>query len=433
MACLAGLVVLLACNGAPEAARAVPATTRAEPQPVPTGAELAARLGCGACHAGAPHELAASPLPVRDRDLDPAAILDYLMDPPAPAEGAARMPDFGLTETEAAALALNIAAGEPGSGGGNADRFREIASARTLVEDTVRGTRIRTALRCDACHGGPAEAAAPVLAGIGTRVRSDWLHDFLRSPYVVRPYGWLPGSGTRMPDFSLSDTEVDSLMAWLAPDAAPEVAGEPPGERRRTNTLTLMRERWGCMGCHAWNGTGGRIGPDLALAAERLRPEHVRAMLEDPAAAAPGTIMPKPLLQPDDIDRIVAVLAHNDDAGNAWRQPLSVLDPSIFEPERGTDAAAVYDRTCAGCHGRDGWGGYNTQFMGERAPDHADSTRMSRRPDDTLYDGIAAGGRILGGTGRMPAFGGSLEPETIRALVAHIRTLCSCEGPEWAR
>jgi hypothetical protein len=33
----------------------------------------------------------------------------------------------------------------------------------------------------------------------------------------------------------------------------------------------------------------------------------------------------------------------------------------------------------------------------------------------------------------MPGFGGVLEPAGIRSLVAHIRTLCSCEGPAWSR
>jgi mono/diheme cytochrome c family protein len=33
----------------------------------------------------------------------------------------------------------------------------------------------------------------------------------------------------------------------------------------------------------------------------------------------------------------------------------------------------------------------------------------------------------------MPAFGGSLGTPDIRALVAYIRTLCKCQGPQWSR
>ena len=57
---------------------------------------------------------------------------------------------------------------------------------------------------------------------------------------------------------------------------------------------------------------------------------------------------------------------------------------------------------------------------------------MSRRPDDTLYDGIFAGGYILNRSQLMPAWGQSLSDKEIRELVAHIRTLCNCKQPEWA-
>ena len=58
---------------------------------------------------------------------------------------------------------------------------------------------------------------------------------------------------------------------------------------------------------------------------------------------------------------------------------------------------------------------------------------MSERPDDTLYDGIAGGGYILDKSPLMPAFSQLLSREQIRALVGHIRTLCACEQPAWAR
>ena len=58
---------------------------------------------------------------------------------------------------------------------------------------------------------------------------------------------------------------------------------------------------------------------------------------------------------------------------------------------------------------------------------------MSLRSDDALYDTIAAGGAVMNRSARMPAFGGSLQPAQIRALVAHVRRLCACDGPPWSR
>ncbi len=57
---------------------------------------------------------------------------------------------------------------------------------------------------------------------------------------------------------------------------------------------------------------------------------------------------------------------------------------------------------------------------------------MARRSDDTLYDAIAAGGYVLDRSARMPGFGNLLSNTQIRALVTHIRTLCTCTQPTWA-
>jgi hypothetical protein len=57
---------------------------------------------------------------------------------------------------------------------------------------------------------------------------------------------------------------------------------------------------------------------------------------------------------------------------------------------------------------------------------------MRVRTDDRLFDAIYAGGGIMGGSARMPAFGQSLSAEDIRLLVKHIRQLCSCQQPAWA-
>jgi mono/diheme cytochrome c family protein len=345
------------------------------------------------------------------------------------------MPDFRLTEAEAAALALDLAGARPGSGGGDADRFQKVVRQHPDA-DAAAGARVRAALRCDGCHGDPsATSAAPPLAGVADHLDRAWLMAFLRQPRAVRPFGWLPGTGTRMPDFRLSQAEADSLVSWLedrvtnrwTDTARPESLSTTQARR----TETLIRERWGCLGCHALRGEGGRIGPDLAAAATRLRPGYLRAIIEDPASAAPASMMPRSLLQPRDIDRIVAFLGHMEDTLAAGVD-LSVLD---HQPIRiAGSGATLYESHCAACHGQDGGGdGFNARYLRTEPAIHADSATMSQRPDDTLYDGIHAGARILAGSAEMPAFGASLSPDEIRALVRHIRVLCRCAGPSWSR
>lgn len=109
--------------------------------------------------------------------------------------------------------------------------------------------------------------------------------------------------------------------------------------------------------------------------------------------------------------------------GLAWLAPAAVAadaesEDSAGNPERGRQ---LYMQYCRGCHGPDGRGGAHT-FM-----PHVDT--LTRRgyielvPDEYLYTVIAEGGRAVGKSSYMPAWGPTLSDEDIRDLIAHIRTL----------
>jgi mono/diheme cytochrome c family protein len=94
----------------------------------------------------------------------------------------------------------------------------------------------------------------------------------------------------------------------------------------------------------------------------------------------------------------------------------------------------LYGRWCAACHGAEGRGdGWNAVDLPVRPDAHADPERMAARSDDALRDAIYGGGWVLGRSARMPAFGATLTPGQIDALVDHIRRLCACQGPAWSR
>ena len=73
------------------------------------------------------------------------------------------------------------------------------------------------------------------------------------------------------------------------------------------------------------------------------------------------------------------------------------------------DGAAIYDGSCAGCHGADGGGGFGPQLGGgaavEAFPDAADQIAV-------VTDGRSA----------MPSFGDRLTAEEIAAVVEYTRT-----------
>ena len=431
---------------------------------------LLAMLGCGACHAGLPAPASpATRLTAGGGPRDPAALFTYLADslPGSDSPRGSRMPDFHLDERESLALALFL-----GRGRAAGEARRPFEQARRQHDDigAEDGARLYEAFACGACHGGLDGAAdAPPLAIEGARVQPDWLRGFLREPHAVRPFGTTPGSGSRMPDFGLDAAEVDAIAELLLANRIdlPPFEPSPPTPFAAAKMEALLETRLDCLGCHALDGRGGRIAPDLAAAAVRLRPAYIRSMLDDPAAHVPGTIMPRSRLPEQQRDALASYLATRP--MNAARAPsyLSPLDharlasgaatvdgPDASSPVNSPEAAGagtavgagetaniagpsagatIYRRRCAVCHGPAGGGdGFNAAFLDARPTAHADSATMAGRPDDTLFDGIAAGGRILGRSARMPAFGASLDPREIRALVAYIRRLCDCTPPAWS-
>ncbi len=202
----------------------------------------------------------------------------------------------------------------------------------------------------------------------------------------------------------------------------------------RAKAEGYLRDRYPCLGCHRLNGEGGQIGPDLTDVGRRRAPSYIYEMIRDPQTTLPGTVMPLQLMPPDRIELLASYLVGEGQPEAVPGFP-SRADRELPEPPPDlTTGAGLYSRYCASCHGTSGNAdGYNAEFLPVAPTNHADSSAMSLRPDDTLFDGIHAGGYILGKSHRMPAFGQMFSSAQISSLVAHIRQLCGCEQPEWAR
>lgn len=196
----------------------------------------------------------------------------------------------------------------------------------------------------------------------------------------------------------------------------------------KAKAVALLRDRLPCLGCHQLNGDGGTIGPDLTTVRERRSAAYIAAMVADPQRVVPGAAMPRIVMPATTRDLIVRYLA-----GQPGNSPDASV-PAAAPPGPAPDGPALYARWCAACHGETGRGdGPNAARMPVKPAAHASREAMSSRPDDSLFDTIAAGGAVMNRSPRMPGFGGTLTTAEIRVLVRHIRTLCRCEGPSWSR
>ncbi len=101
-----------------------------------------------------------------------------------------------------------------------------------------------------------------------------------------------------MPDFHLSDTEVNSIIEYMA-----FLTGEPypynikprksiyPEDIR--NGEKLYQDIFACSACHRVNKQGGEIGPDHTDLASRLNREWLEQWLKDPKSIKPDVRMPR--------------------------------------------------------------------------------------------------------------------------------------------
>ncbi len=422
-------------------------------QEMPTAEELLNDLACGSCHEGISVE---SDILAKAADLSqaglrygpdhvfsyiryPVRIRDYL--------GHSRMPILHLNQRESLALALYLQTLLPQGAEPPVYPMQEsYEGVMTTHSDITAGTGddVFLSLGCIVCHQQSLSVEwdtkiGPDLSFEGARVTTSWLDDFLRQPTPVRAFGYFPGSGSRHPDFQLTNGEVEVLSDYLnnqrgVLDSAAEYV-EPELFLRFSagKAETLLRDKQPCLGCHRLGEDGGRIGPDLSSLSSRLEPEFVRQIVRDPVGLLAETVMPKANMPDTTLSLLVNYLVLQDHQRDSSAYFSHVDNPPHFF--QGLDEVrGPYVKHCVPCHGVAGDAdGYNARFLPTIPTTHSDSSYMSTRPDDTLFDGIYSGGYILNKSHRMPPWGETLERDQIWGLVRYIRQLCNCEGPAWSR
>jgi mono/diheme cytochrome c family protein len=432
--------------------------------------QLLSELGCVVCHTDLDtpttiRRQAPSLSPVRP--YQPGRLLDYLQNPRRIRQdiGNARMPDFRFNEKEALALTLFLTASSAGpeqSGrvisdssfaqhyqarerdhSGELDEAYSLAKTSFPGVTSLLGEEIFLAQNCIACHShgqrqSPHQMLAPGLSDEGNRVQEGWLRTFLEQSFSIRPFGFHPGTGSRMPDFRLTGDEARLLGDFLMTQKKPREhrTGYEPA---RLSTFSMrkaekiFREKLSCMGCHRIGEEGGKVGPDLSKVSGRLLPSYVFNIVEDPQGTVQGTVMPKVLMPAGQRELIVNYLLQLSETREDSTY-LSLADHPITLVEGLPPAEQNYSRFCAPCHGEGGDGqGYNIAYLPARPTAHRDSEYMATRTDAALYNGAAAGGYILNKSHAMPPWGDTLSRRELTGLVSYMRELCECEGPAWSR
>jgi cytochrome c oxidase cbb3-type subunit III len=137
---------------------------------------------------------------------------------------------------------------------------------------------------CSGCHarngeGGQGEGQGPNLVNSWEvrRAQDRDLFGFIRNGV----------KGTAMPAFALPDDQIWEMAAFVRSLNAPAISVPVPGDATAGEAIFFGKD--GCSGCHAIQGKGGHLGPDLSnLGATRRLNEIREAILNPKAEATPG-------------------------------------------------------------------------------------------------------------------------------------------------
>lgn len=328
------------------------------------GRRLFVESGCQGCHEV--EGIAAPPIGPSLANIgvkaDPAWLAHWLRDPRQYLPRT-RMPNFMLPDQEVADLSAFLLT------------LREATAAPAPHGDdaaaVARGDALFKESRCVTCHAvaGRGGTLGPDLERVGSKVRPEWLGNFLADPAR-----WVPG--TRMPRYRFTAAEAADLAAYLRSElrafeeppwpAPPDVPGEAEAGRR-------LIQKYGCFGCHAiptFERTT-RVGAELTGYADKevarldfgLRQDVPRTWrawtdtkLRDPRGFRDSLKMPDFRLTDRDRFSLVTYLASLTEQAPPPEYLREVPAAPTYAPEAAF-GKLVADLNCLVCHSIRGRGG----------------------------------------------------------------------------
>lgn len=256
----------------------------------------------------------------------------------------------------------------------------------------ARGKNLVVEYGCAACHQingvNAPQTFAPDLSRIGSKALAqivfapqmektlpDYISQKIRDPRSF-------GHGLKMPKYNFTNTQIEALTtallaqtgrAWNEPKNLVRLAPRrsdyhPGGEGGR------LIEDLRCQSCHAINGSGGGMAPDLTTEGSAVQRAWLEEFMRNPGTLRPALIrrMPKFNLTPGEIKTVADYMI------SAYQSPG--FDPHTLDPHALTGDAAVRGKdlfylkyACQSCHIADynkdkGYVGPSLTAVGHRRP-----------------------------------------------------------------
>jgi cytochrome c oxidase cbb3-type subunit 3 len=170
----------------------------------------------------------------------------------------------------------------PAAQGKTTAKAKESPTAKMTPTDLKEGKRLYEA-ECGSCHGVDGSGGmGPSIRGSAQSRGDEGLFSVIRNG--------IPGTGMG-PVSSLNDKRAWQVVAYIRTLGG--AGSEEPVKGDATKGKALYASN-GCAGCHAIDGQGGGVGPDLSVIGRMRAPKGLREMLLDPGANPPAdTALPE--------------------------------------------------------------------------------------------------------------------------------------------
>lgn len=300
-------------------------------------------------------------------------IAAWLKNPQAYA-GSATMPNFQLKDEEIRDIsAFLIAQSTPY----RASRSRPPVAAVKQDDATLQeGASLYGESFCASCHA--MENAAGILVGgdlgpeltrAGSKVKIEWLADWLGDPKTYDPE-------TKMPHYRFNAQQSGLLIGYLASKSDPDFLGKAPLEAATPAQIehgkALVIDR-GCAACHQINGVNkpDDFAPELTLAGSRplakilfapgvphTLPDYIEAKIRNPRSFGNTLKMPQYTLTAQQVDALATALLAQTERAQHVPTSLRVAARKLsdYHPA-GKAGQLMEDMACFSCHSIDGRGG----------------------------------------------------------------------------
>jgi len=358
----------LIANSTPVPGDTAPVVTSKAPPDPTAGASLYGESFCASCHAvqnAAGNVVGGDVGPELTRvgnKVKPEWLQVWLRNPRLYDPGTG-MPHYRFNDQQAGVLAGFL------QNKTDSDLLANVHLDPPTPEQIAHGKTLATEYGCASCHEisgiKKPENFAPELTRIGSKPVTQLiflpgmphaLPDYIAAK-IRQPRSF--GAALKMPQYTFAPSQVDALTTALLSltersqtlPPALTVAELPPSNYQPAGKAGRLITDLACFSCHAINGRGGDMAPDLTWEGSSVQRQWLKDFLKNPNTLRPALIrrMPKFNLSDDDITELTDYImtVYQTPAFDRDSMPVSGYSPAEVEQGRGL----FYSKYgCQACH-----------------------------------------------------------------------------------